>query len=378
MPSSTLHPRLTPVGGGTPIWLAEIGPYGAWGDLSYTTRWGDSASGMYEASCTFPLPPDFEHATLRRGSLFELMEDGYRVGCPLVLSDPSKGTEPGQPWTLTATGIGRDVEGSDAFTALDGSLNTTAIPSTAATQAKARGWRITTVGASVPVTAVGASSTTEGLNSTGALLTAAGEGLGQRWGVDREGTLFFSIDPGSPAYQTVPNAVTLSTADDNYATTVFGRYLDLATGSYLTVQATNAPVATVFGRKEYNVDLTPLGKIATATAQGFADGILARSKGRLAYTNSITVSSQQLLTMGGGRANLTQVAEDVGQGCMVRLHGITSDLLAFTGKTYLDVVIGEARRRDGEDLIDLAPVGLAARDLAAVVEEITHMGAMAA
>lgn len=372
-----LHPRLTPVGGGTAVWLAEIGKYGAWGDLSYQSRWGDGASGMYEASWTMPLPADFEHALLRRGSLVELMEGSYRVGCPLVLSEPSKGTGIDQPWQFVATGIGRDVEGSDAFTAFDGSLNTTAVPSTAATQAQARGWRITTIDATVPSTVIGASSITEGLNSTGALLSAAGESLGQRWTVNRDGTLLFSADPGSPSYQTVPGSVTLGTSDDNYATTVYGRYLDLATATYLTVSATNTNVATVFGRKEYNVDLTPLGKIATATAQGFADGILARSKGRLAYTNTLTLTPNQLLDMGGQPANVTQVAQDVGGGCMVRLHGITSDLLQFSGATYLDIVIAEARVRDGEDVVDLAPIGLAARDLARVVEEITGLSSAA-
>lgn len=366
-----LHPRLTPVGGGTAVWLAEIGPYGTWGDLSYLSRWGEGASGIYEASWTMPLVSDFEHPLLRRGPLVELMDNGLRVGCPLVLSEPAKGTGIDQPWQLTATGIGRDVEGSDAFTAFDGSLNTTAIPSTAATQAKARGWRIDTVGASVPVTAIGGSSTTEGLNSVGSLLTAAGEKLGQRWGVDRTNTLFFAADPTTPLYQVAPDTVTLGSSDDNYATVVYGRYLDSATKAYLTVTATNANVATVFGRKEYNADLTILGEMSTATAQNFADGILARSKARLAYTNTLTVTSQQLLTMGGVPADMTKVAEDVGLGCIVRLHGISSDLLAFNGQTWLDVVIGEARVRDGEDVVDLAPIGLAPRDLARIVEEIT-------
>jgi hypothetical protein len=75
--------------------------------------------------------------------------------------------------------------------------------------------------------------------------------------------------------------------------------------------------------------------------------------------------------MGGVPADLSKVAEDVGAGCMVRLQGIWSDLLEFTGQTWLDIVIGQAQYVDGAQTIQLSPIGLAARDLASVVEEVT-------
>ena len=89
-----LHPKLTGLDG-TSLWLASIGPYGAWGDLTYQTRWDVGACGMYEASWTMPLPAQFEHNLLRRGTLVELMDGPYRVGSPLVLSEPSVGS--GEP-----------------------------------------------------------------------------------------------------------------------------------------------------------------------------------------------------------------------------------------------------------------------------------------
>jgi hypothetical protein len=72
-------------------------------------------------------------------------------------------------------------------------------------------------------------------------------------------------------------------------------------------------------------------------------------------------------------ADLSKVAEDVGTGCMVRLHGIFDDLLETTGNTWLDIIIGEAKYADGAQTIDLSPLGLAARDLASVVEAVTGM-----
>ena len=130
-----LHPRLTPIGGtlggSTSAWLASVGPYGAWSDLTITTRWGQGASGMYEATWQMALPAGFSHPLLRRGTQVELMDGPYRLGSSLILAEPGVGTGLGDPWTLTATGVGREVEGESAFYALDSSGNTTTIATTA-------------------------------------------------------------------------------------------------------------------------------------------------------------------------------------------------------------------------------------------------------
>jgi hypothetical protein len=123
------------------------------------------------------------------------------------------------------------------------------------------------------------------------------------------------------------------------------------------------------------VDATKLGAINTSDAQNLADGILAKSKGRLAWGNSMTLTSNEILTAGGVPASLPKVREDVGNGCMVRLHGLFDDLLETTGATYLDVILGEAKLVDGAQAIDLSPLGLAPRNLAAVVESITGIAA---
>jgi hypothetical protein len=355
----------------------QIGPYGAWGDLTYTFRWGDGACGMFEAQWSMPLPPDFEHPLLRRGTLVEVTDGPWQMGSQLVLAEPGVGTGFDDPWTLTATGVGREVEGESAWYCDDGTGQTTTDLQVAVDSAIANGLPWAGYDSSVPSGAFGNTEYANDLRTVGALFTDYGNIVGKRWGVGRDGVVGFVSDPTTPTYQITPGAVALGTADDNYATVVKVRYLDAATSTLKTAFAPASPSAVEqrFGRREFPVDATKLGAINTSDAQNLADGILAKSKGRLAWTNSLTVTRNEILTMGGVPADLSKVAEDVGSGCMVRLHGIWSDLLETTGATYLDVIIGEAPYADGSSTLELKPLGLAPRDLAAVVESITGLAA---
>lgn len=371
-----LHPRLTPsgatLGGSSSVWLTTIGTYGAWSDLTITTRWGQGASGMYEAQWAMPLAADFEHPLLRRGTLIELMHSAYRVGSSLMLSEIRAGSGFDEPWSFVATGIGREAEGETSYYALDGSGNISITPSTAVDAAIARGLPWAGRGGSVPTSAVGAS--TSELQSLGSLLSAAGDSVAQRWGVEQDNIVRFKSDPTTPTYEVVPNAAALGTADDDYASVVLVRYSNSGAGGALATVSSPASASAVeqrYQRREFAVDLTSLGQISTSMAQSFADGILAKSKGRLAWTNGLTLTSNELLTIGGKPAPLGKVLTDVGTGCLVRLHGIWSDLLASTGQTYLDVIVGEAKYVAGAPTIDLNPLGLAPRHLAAVIESVT-------
>lgn len=373
-----LHPLLTPIGG-TATWLAQIGPYGAWGDLEWTTRWGEGACGMYEAQWSMPLPPDFDHPALRSGTLVELMDGPWRIGSPLILAEPARGSGFNQPWQFTATGIGREVEGENSFYAFDAGSNTTSVPSTAIDAAiSLQGLRWSGRDASVSTAAVGSSTSTDQLNTIGALLNTSADSLGKRWGVGQDNRVYFYSDPTTPTYNVIPGVASLGVADDDYASVVFVRYLESVSGTYQTASASSPPAITRYGRREYPTDVTSLGAITTATAQGFADGILAKSKARLGWTNGLTLTSNQILTAGGEAADLSKVAEDVAGGCMVRLHGIFNDLLEYNGQTWLDIIIGEAKLTDGEDSISLSPMGLAKRDLASIVEEVSGVGDVAA
>jgi hypothetical protein len=156
---------LTSLDGTQRLPLYSIGPYGAWGDLTYQFRWGDGACGMYEAQWTMPLPPQFEHPLLRRGSLVEIQQGPWRMGSPLVLSEPAKGTGYDDPWQLVATGIGRDVEGDNSFYAFrlsDGGDHRDPVRGRRLRQPRLRVAR-RGPRTSVPTTAVGGNATTEEL-----------------------------------------------------------------------------------------------------------------------------------------------------------------------------------------------------------------------
>lgn len=371
-----LHPRLTPVGASVPVWLSTVGPYGTWTDLQTVTRWGSGACGMFEASWSMPLPPDFEHPLLRFGTLVELMDGPVRVGSPLILSEPARGASFSEPWRLVANGIGREVEGDGSFYALDGAGETTTIPSVAVGAAIGRGLRWDGYDSSVPTASIAAEDTSESLVTVGALLTEASDALGQRWGVGDDNMVRFLSDPTSPTWQVTPDVVALGVATDSYASAVLVRYLDDVTGSPATVSAPASPsaVETAYSRREYRADVTSLGPIPAATAQDFADGILAKSKGRLGWTNGFTLTSQELLTIGGVPADLGMVQA----GQMVRMNGLADDLVSTSGQAWLDVTLGEAKHTDGAPTIDLSPLGLASRDMASVVEEIAGLAADAA
>jgi hypothetical protein len=370
-----LHPRLSSVDGSQTAWLAQIGPYGAWSDLNVTTRWGQGASGMFEASWSMPLPAGFEHPLLRRGTIVELMDGPWRVGSPLLMSDPGRGLGLDQPWTVTATGVGREAEGQDSYYALDGSGDIAIALDVAVDAAIARGlpWdgRDSTVLAFGPAAA--------DIQTLGAYFASTADYLSQRWGVWQDSKVGFRADPTGPTYQVVPGASALSTADDSYASTVLLRYNSSDTSALETATATNPDTEARYGHREALVDLSSgnYGAMSATTAQAVADGILAKSKGRLSWANGLTLTSNELLTMSGVPASLSKVLEDVGAGCMVRLHGVWDDLLATTGNTYLDVTLGEAKYVDGAPTIDLNPLGLAPRDLAAVVESVTGMASAA-
>lgn len=365
-----IHPRLTTLDDAS-AFLSTIGPTGAWSDLSYTTRWGSGACGMFEASWSMPLPPDFSHPLLRRGTLVELMDGPWRIGSPLILSEPAVGSGLGDPWKFTATGIGREIEGQNSFYADDGAGNPTTVITTAVDQAIADGWRITGRDASVPATSPSSLTTSDTLNTVGAVVAAGAEIAGKRWGVKNDNLLYFMPDPSTPSYMVVPDVAALGTADDDYASTVKVQYLDSTTGTFLTRTATNAQTAARFGVRQYPVDITDRGAMSSSAAQNVADQVLALFKGRLGWNNGLTgLTSNEILTAGGVPADLSMVAEAVGNGCMIRLHGIFNDLLEYNGQTWLDIIAGEARLADGAQTIDINPMGLAPRDVAAVIESV--------
>lgn len=354
------HPRIEGV------WVGQLGPYGAWGDLTWTTRWESGACGMFEASFTMPLPADFNHRVLRRGARVEIMRKTLRVGSSLVITQIDKGT-PGEPWKITCEGVGRLAEGASSFYAFDNSGNATTTASVAVDQGIARGLPWAGRDLTVPITALG----TPGEPQTiGALLSSVADSNSTHWGVFDDDKVGFRADPTTPTWQLAPPAPRLGTADDSYATVVYVRYTNSTGGVNATVHSPAVvPLSeSVTGRQEYLANLTTSAgypQMTTATAQAYADGIYAKAKRRVAFTDKLPVTANQLLTIGGDTANLSLVKA----GQMVRAP-IRDPLLVTP---YLDFVIGEATYTAGAQTVDIAPAGLAARDLASILEDVTGM-----
>lgn len=355
-------------------WAGDIGPYGAWGDLSWITRWGTGASGMFEMSFTMPLPADFQHRALRRGARVEVMRKSLRVGSSLVINQIDRGAV-GQPWKITAEGVGRLAEGRSSFYAFDGAGAVTVTPSVAVDQAIARGLLWAGRDTSVPTVPIG---TAEEPQPVGSLLSRIADQVGAHWGVWDDDVVGYRWDPTIPTWQLAPPVPALGVADDDYATVVYVRYTNSSGGLNATVHSPAAvpPEEDATGRQEYLANLTESAgypAMSTATAQSYADGIYAQARRRITFTDRLTVTANQLLTMGGNPADLSMVAA----GQMVRANGVRDPLLAYTGETWLDFVIGETRYTAGAQTVDIAPAGLAARDWAAIVEDITGMAAAA-
>src|SRR5690606_35138676 len=115
-----------------------------------------------------------------------------------------------------------------------------------------------------------------------------------------------------------------------------------------------------WGRSETTVDLTTRKPMTEAQAIEIVDGMLVKAGPRLGYTNGLELTADQI-TRGGVRANLSLIRA----GQMVRLHGVRDEL---TGTPYHDIVIGEVRHEAEAQTVYIEPLGLAARNLTAVLE----------
>lgn len=325
--------------------LAAIAAYG---DLSYTFRY---PGGLYEVSWTMDLPPDYRHPALVRGASVELMDGPLRMG-QAELSEPDR-----ESWQLVATGICR---ADEEFPALDASLDATTVADDAVDWAISEGlpW---VRNDSLSSTAYGA-ATTDGLNILSTLLDAVAESEGKRKWVDADGIVTFRDDPTTPKWHLTPGVAVLGTADDEYASRVYLRY-ETGSATFATVVAIDAAAEARWGRKFYPVDATARGVMTTLRAQNTADAILAGGKARLAWTTGIEASPFELTTAGGVPADLAVVRA----GDMLRLHGMFDDL---TGRHYTDIVLAEVTYKPGDNVIQLSPMGLAARTMQSVVEKV--------
>lgn len=211
-----------------------------------------------------------------------------------------------------------------------------------------------------PLTAEG---TTDGVNSLLQLLDAYALRVGRNLVVDPHGVLYTTNDPTTPALRLIPGSGELSPVDEDYWTTLTGMY------------SPKPGVTRVVGRQDLSqgvaireraVDLTTLGIISQATAEARLDAILAKGLARTGWSNSISASAYEMTSIGGATVEPWQVAHQMARGgVMARLAGQRDPRGVSLN---LDVVLEETVWDVRANSIELKPRGLAARDLAAIVE----------
>lgn len=339
-------------------WLAEIA--GAMvTDLKWSSRWGAGGCGSLAASWSLSLPFEAEVEWLRPGRVVEIIEGGSLLWRG-VLSEPARGI----PWTFDAIGIAAT---AGDFAALDASGDPTTVPSVAATQAVARGWKAGTP-AGFSATAFGESDPVA-INKLDDLLNAWSETSGLRWGVDLSGNAFAAADPTTPRWILDGHDAEVGVADDGLFTVVLARYVSgvnadtpPAANAWDTVLVEDPVAITRFGRREYILDLTKLGLLSSGAAADLAEQQLADLT-IPAWVNRIEVDAYKLRELGGVPADLTAVTA----GQMVRLFGVSDGLGRLANELALDVVLGEVEYVDGATTVSIAPTKLAARTLADVI-----------
>lgn len=321
-------------------WLSAIAPYGEVG-------WSHVADGGCKAaSWKMDLPLTYAHPALSRGSLVRIAV-GTSAVWRGILTEPDVDAD----WTFNAIGL---AESSADYECLDGSGNTTSKPDTAIDRAIADGigW---TRPSSLSSSAFGAADTTDGLNRLTDLLDAWADSVGKRWGVNAAGQVYAATDPATPTWFLAPGTDRLGLADDNYASDLYVRYL--SSSGYATAHVFDATARAQFGRREYGMDATSQGLLTPTQAAMIGNSALAKGKARLAFTNGVEVTRNQLTTPGGAPACLAFVKA----GDLVRQLGVLNEQGAPVG--YVDWLIGETTYQAGADTISLTPVGLADRNI---------------
>jgi hypothetical protein len=328
-------------------WLSNLG---AVGDLKWSTRAPRGSS--LEASWVMDASLKANHPALQRGAIVEVMVGPSRLFYG-ALAEPVPSPE---GWEFVANGMTRVAE---RYLCLSAAGASTSVPDTAIDQAIARGLQVTRP-ASLSAVAYKAGDATDGLNRLGPLLDGWAIESGKRWGVTPSGQIVAASDPTVPRWHMTPGSGSLGVADEEYASELYGRYID-GSGNYQTAHVGDAAATIDYGRAEEPVDLTSLGAMTLARAQGILNGMLLLGSARLGWANGLEPSRFELTTPGGCSADLRFVQG----GDMVRLHGV----LDRTRRASLtvDVVIGETRYTDGEATIQLLPVDLAPRTLSDVL-----------
>lgn len=316
-----------------------------WGEPSWSTTW---PGGSANASVTATGIPS---RLTRRGLSVDLLFAGERVWAG-VLNEPD--ADSGQ---LNAVGL---FTLGDNFAAIDGSGDATTVPDVAIDAAIARGLRwkrresISADAQDIDVS--------QGPVKLGELLDTYTTDNALRWYVDPDGYVATATDPTVPDLFVHPRAGNPTLADDNLATALIGRYRD--SGGYATTPPVVDASAQWLGYQEDTIDLTGRGVITLTKAQNKLKAILKLGRARPTFADPIVLQYGMLLTHG----QVPRALETARAGQMIRSLGDLDDTQQPGGRTWADIVIGQAEITDRT--LTLTPIGAPARSWSDVVAAV--------
>lgn len=350
--------------GGT---LANLLP-GTVANLQWSSRWGSGPCGPEKASWVQSLPFLYDDPRLVPGARVSIVRGGQTLWAG-VLSDVQRG----DPWTFDANGLSQ-VAGD--YLAQDASGVPTNNIGTATSQAVARGlpWTGTAFNS---LGTFGTASATD-YPSIPSLLTGYHDRNGLRWGVNVYGVTFSTADSTTPVWVLDGKDVEVGIAENELYTAVVARYQSGTTGAgtpedpvvavYSTTTVANASAIARYGRREYPLNLTDLGTISSGTASTYATQVL-NALVAPAWINQITVTADRLTSPGGVPADLASVQA----GQAVRVIGVPGRIGRLSGSGAMVVGLGQVSYTDGADEITLAPIRLARRTLAQVLDRFAQI-----
>lgn len=324
--------------------LATVAP--GWGDPIITHRF--PSGGCWEMSWDIPVRRQTRQVALLARKTVEAF-----VGATPVWSGFM--TEPNwDTGEMVAQGWVRQGEEAICF---DGTGKTTSIPDTAIDQAVVRGALTWVRRSSISTAAFSTGTVTDRFNYITALMDAYHTANTLGWGINARREIFsYSLNAATPSLAVYPDSGALGTSDAALAGKMYGRYLNAATSRLETTS-----VGT--GTPEVGVDLTAkLGPTTAAAVQTVLNGMIAKLGARGGWTNGLSLTEEQITTMGGAGASLALVTA----GQTMRLHGLR-DLRGLGA--YTDIVLSETQWNVAEQTVEVTPLGYQPRDLGSIVEE---------
>jgi hypothetical protein len=259
--------------------------------------------GCDQLTCTLLRPPTYRTDALEPGRLVRVY-----VGASIVWDGQMLEPAPGdQGWTITA--IGTAGWGNEYIGLYPGKW-AAGITNTIVNQAISRGLRWVNPGIGTPPGAWEGQAVDSGAQSVTDALNLFCSNGGLTWYVGRGNLLTVFALPTTVNRLLVATSPVARTLGGNF-NTIYLRYGATADTSgspatYATTSSQDAASIARFGSvQEDFVDLSSVGVISAATAQGVGAAILKRYQ-RASYAGPFTVSQGQLLNTGGQAIDLAQ------------------------------------------------------------------------